>query len=275
MSDERENDQLPQGATERRILFLKETPPAADVLMRFADPAPSCAVLTSMADVPSHPADFDTLDVTIVRPQDAKQGLAEWADTRGPSDSQSPTYVRYRGVELLWRPGRAVLLCDPEQVDVLLPAVVEFAHYEAELRRIEQEIAVAWTEVEQDKALAFDVTPADLQRSGGVGARMEQTFGRRIRFARIESHLGSPDTRLPLAAQKLGEELREKTALDARAEIVDGQLEVFEHIYEMASQRMGEFKAARQGHIMEWVIIVLLGAEALLMLFQTIIRLHG
>jgi uncharacterized Rmd1/YagE family protein len=54
---------------------------------------------------------------------------------------------------------------------------------------------------------------------------------------------------------------------------VDGQLEVFEHIYEMSAQRMGEYRAARQEAILEWVIIVLLAAEALLMAVQTLPRI--
>jgi uncharacterized Rmd1/YagE family protein len=54
---------------------------------------------------------------------------------------------------------------------------------------------------------------------------------------------------------------------------VDGQLEVFEHIYEMSAQRMGEYRAARQEGILEWVIIVLLAAEALLMAVQTLPRI--
>ena len=33
---------------------------------------------------------------------------------------------------------------------------------------------------------------------------------------------------------------------------------------------MGEYRAARQGHIMEWVIVVLLAAEAVLMLAQAL-----
>jgi hypothetical protein len=255
----------------RTIRFVKEAAPGDVVLMRFNDPSLQYAVLAGAADVPS---ETDVLDVVIASLQDAKHGLAEWADVRTNADAAPPVYVRYRGVELLWQTGRAVLLCDSEQVDLLLPAVAEFAHYEAELRRIEREIAAAWIEIEQDKTLAFDVTSADLRRSNVVGARMDGTFQRRIRFARIEPHLGRPDATMPAAAQKLGEELRGKVDIEARAEIVDGQLEVFEHIYEMASQRMGEYKAARQGHIMEWVIIVLLGAEALLMLLQTTMRLH-
>ena len=37
----------------------------------------------------------------------------------------------------------------------------------------------------------------------------------------------------------------------------------------MGSQRMGEFRAARQEHTLEWIIIVVLAAEVLLMLAQT------
>jgi hypothetical protein len=274
MSEQQGNEELSLASVERRIRFVKEAVPGDVVLMRFADPAPWYAVLAHEADAESL-VSKETLNITIVPSHDARQALVDRGDVRAAADGMAPTYVRYRGVELQWQPVHAVLLCDPEQVDSLLPAIIEFSHYESQLRQVEQEIAAAWSELEQDNTLAFDVTSADLRRSDVVGARMERAFLRRIRFARIEPHLGSPDASMPIATQKLGEELREKTAVETRAEAVDGQLEVFEHIYEMTSQRMGEYKAARQGHIMEWVIIVLLGAEALLMLLQTLLRPHG
>jgi hypothetical protein len=69
------------------------------------------------------------------------------------------------------------------------------------------------------------------------------------------------DARLPAVAQKLGAELRERAKVETRLKTVDGQLEVFEHIYEMSSQRIGEYRASREEHILEWIIIVLLAAE--------------
>lgn len=274
MSEQPVNEELSLATAERRIRFVKEAVPGDIVLMRFADPAPWCAVLAHEADAEGL-VSKETLKITILPSRDARQALIDHGDSRAAADGAEPAYVRYRGVELQWQPGHAVLLCGPEQVDSLLPAIIEFSHYDSQLRQVEQEIAAAWSELEQDNTLAFDVTSTDLRRSDVVGARMERAFLRRIRFARIEPHLGSPEASMPPAAQKLGEELREKTAIESRAETARGQLEVFEHIYEMASQRMGEYKAARQGHIMEWVIIVLLGAEALLMLLQTILRPHG
>jgi uncharacterized Rmd1/YagE family protein len=101
---------------------------------------------------------------------------------------------------------------------------------------------------------------------------MARTLQRRERYARIEPHLYAPGASLAVAGQKLGEDLRERSRAEARAEAVDGQLEVFEHIYEMASQRLGEYRAARSGQIMETIIIVLLAMETLLMLFQLLFK---
>jgi hypothetical protein len=168
-----------------------------------------------------------------------------------------------------------VLQCDPEQTEPLLSALAEFAYYEGELRRIETEIVGAWAELEQDKGLAFAVTKADLKRSEAVGGRMSRALERRIKMARIEPHLYEPDAGLPAAGRKLGEELREKARIESRLETVDAQVEVFENIYEMSGQRMGEFRAAAEEHVLEWIIIVLLAGELLLLLVQAIWKFAG
>ena len=38
----------------------------------------------------------------------------------------------------------------------------------------------------------------------------------------------------------------------------------------MSGQRMGEYRAAREEHVLEWVIILLLGGELLLLLIQAV-----
>jgi tetrahydromethanopterin S-methyltransferase subunit G len=200
------------------------------------------------------------------------RALVEWLEKTDDADAVPTLYVKLRGVEAMWRPGRAVLQCEAEQAEAMLAAVVEFSHYERELRRIEDEIANGWGELEQDKGLAFDVTPKDLRRSEAVGGRMARVIEQRMRYARIEPHLYEPGVRLIAAAQKLGDELRERARIESRLETVDAQIEVYEGVYEMASQRMGEYRAAREEHVLEWVIIVLLGAEAVLMAVQAVWR---
>jgi hypothetical protein len=251
----------------QRIRFVAKIRDGDAALMAFSDPAPCCAVLGDAAAKPDREDGSEAggvLDVVLLPP-----ATAPLPQQASPLDMQA-IFVKYRGVELTWRLGHATLQCDPGQADALLPALVEFAHYERELRRIEEEIANGWTQLEQDKALAFDVTPADLARGEAVGSRMNQAFGRRIRYARIEPHLYEPDATLSAASQKLGAELREKARIEARLETVDAQLEVYEHIYEMSSQRLGEYRAAREEHTLEWIIIVLLGAELLALLAQMV-----
>jgi hypothetical protein len=266
------------GAGEYRIRFVEQITNDDVVLMTFQDPAPRHAVLGG-ASATREGGDLrgDILDVLLLplpsgspgKQSEMAPGPAQWLEEKNHTGTPS-ILVKYRGVELTWVPGRAALQCDPGQTEALLSAVVEFAYYESELRRIEREIADAWVELDQDKALAFDVTPTDLERSEAVGVRMNKTLGRRIRFARIEPHLYEPQAELSAVSRKLGEELREKVRIETRLETVDGQLEVFEHVYEMSGQRMGEYRAAREEHVLEWVIILLLGAELLLLLVQTV-----
>jgi hypothetical protein len=256
------SESLDVRGNERHIRFVDQAGTGDRVLLRLDEPVVRYAVLVESA------SEGDALTVVLLGEADSAATFAELAGAVRPGDAQPPVYVKTRGVELLWRTGRAALVCDPDQVDALLPALAEFAHFEGELRRIEAEIAAAWGSASEDKALAFEVTTADLRRGEEVGARMAATLDRRIRLTRMEAHLYAPDVRLGPAGQRLGEALREKVRMEARAEIVDGQLEVFEHIYEMGAQRMGEYRASRQGNIVEWIIVVLLAAEALLMLVQ-------
>jgi len=272
---------LDSGTSMRRIRFVEAISGKDVVLMSFKDPAPCYAIVveapskatgSTAAELRGHELEV-ALSTMPTNAQGsalaANRDMVEWMK-QGGDPTLPPVFIKARGVELMWRPGLALLQCDAEQADALHTAVVEFAHYEYELRRIEDEIANTWAELEQDKALAFDVTPTDLGRSVVVGERMNRVMQRRIRLARIEPHLYDPVASLPATGQKLGYELRERTRIEARLETVDAQLEVFEGIYEMSGQRMGEYRAARQEHVLEWIIIVLLAAEMVLLLLQTV-----
>jgi hypothetical protein len=275
------------GVTQRRIRFVERIASGDRLLMAFKDPEQRYAILAEgparATFEPASDLHGELLDVTLVPSSNALQTTPfainqlsmEWLKKADAPVAPPAIFVKYRGVELIWRPDRALLQCDSEQAEFLLAALIEFTHYECELRRIEGEIANTWVELEQDKELAFEVTPADLQRSQAVGARMNRVLQRRMRLARIEPHLYQPEAGLPAASQKLGEELREKARIESRLETVDGQLEVFEDIYEMSGQRMGEYRAAQKEHILEWVIIVLLAAELLLMLAQSWSKLRA
>ena len=67
-------------------------------------------------------------------------------------------------------------------------------------------------------------------------------------------------------ASQIGERLRERARLTERMEAALGQLEVVEKVYEMCAQRTSDFMLSRSHTILEWIIIILLGAETLLLL---------
>jgi uncharacterized Rmd1/YagE family protein len=66
----------------------------------------------------------------------------------------------------------------------------------------------------------------------------------------------------------LAESLRAQARVEERLDTVDGQLEVFEHVYELAAQRLGEFRASRKEQHLEWAIIALLAAEVVMFLLD-------
>ena len=269
-----ESAQVISGRTrELRISFVDEIPAGHFPLMTFRDPAPCYAILTEATPTATRePAanDLDNILDIFLLPSPTAPLASQPAISESPQEKTAPPplFIKYRSVELTLRPGLATLQCDPDQADSLISALVEFAHYERHLRRIETEIAEGWPELDQDKCLAFEVTPADLDRRPIVGGRMNRVLRQRIHLARIEPHLNQPAAALPAAAHKLGAELREKAEIETRLGTVDGQLEVFEYIYELSSQRMGEYKAAREEHTLEWIIIVLLVVESLMILAQ-------
>ena len=268
----------------RRVRFVEHVDPlvAKDgrttVLTTFIDPSLRYAICSSISIQDEHSP--ESMEI-IILPSDSTSGdsptperVNRWLDSKEMVATLPRVMVKSRVAEVTWRPGRVVLRCERDQVNSLLMAIVEFHYFEKELRKIESELVAGWSELNQDRRLTFQVTDLDLKQSVNLGNRMEQTLERRMRHVRIEPHLYLSGIQFSVAAQKLGDELREKTRIEARCESVDNQIEVFEHVYEMASQRLGEFRDARYGHKLEWIIIVLLAAEFVWLIAEFLMNLE-
>ena len=171
-----------------------------------------------------------------------------------------PIVVKVRDAQVTWRPGRAVIQGTADQVEPLLAALVDFSYYEAELRRLELELADSWRRLEEDTPLAYDVKQADMAEGQGRGQEDGADLAAAMRHVRIEPHLYRPAAHLPAAARDLGERLREAARVEDRSSRRRKDRE-FREVYESGSQRINDFRAARQGFILESVIIVLLGGR--------------
>lgn len=194
--------------------------------------------------------------------------LKHWVQYSANSPAQHPVMFRAGELQIAWNPGRAWVACPPSQMEAVWSALLEFSRLEAELSEIEGELRAAWPGLEEDTPLAYDVDKRDLARDGEIGARARRALQLRMRHARLEPLLGEISPRISPPISHLAEALREGTGCEARLEAADGQIEVLEYVYELASQRLGEYRNMRGTFVTESIIIVLLAAEVALMLWE-------
>jgi hypothetical protein len=270
---------IPSEATLRLIRFVQKAGSGQEVLLNFNDPIGQMAVsilpgLDSMAKT-LNTAPGDGIDVLTLAEQahdhlGRNDELLQWVADATVPGTAPPIAITLHGARVIWSPRRAAILAAPERVEPFLLALVDFCYHEKELRKLESEVGENWPLLEMDAPLAYSVAKLDPERFENIGLRMDQTLKRRIRLARIAPRLYQPRPHLSLLANQLLDRLREKAHIEDRLEALDAQLEVFVRIYEMNSQRISDFKNSRQERTLEWVIIVLLATETLLLLLDVL-----
>lgn len=180
--------------------------------------------------------------------------------------------VKVGEVSVLWNQGRAVVTSaggqGAVQLEELLECVAEFAFVDGLLSELEQEVLQKWTGVQEDTPLAYKIGKQDLARDDEVGRRAKSVLQLRMRYVRSEPLILRGPARLGRVAAEVGERLREEARFEERLEALDGQIEVQEYVYELASQRFGEHRHAREGFLIEVIIVALLAAEVVLLLLE-------
>jgi hypothetical protein len=232
------------------VRLIAEPPLDAEVLRRFADPRSMTAVKESSAAPRS---ESDTLQITCM------------SDPKAFTEKLNVLIEADYG-KVSWQPGQAIL--QGRSVDTLLPAVIDFAFYEADLRRLEQAIKPDQALADADVALAYNIRESDRSQWGRLYKTMEDLSRLRLQFARLEPHLGSASRELPLPARRLFNRLLVKAQIEARLEAFSDRLEVLEDLYEGAVDRITDYRNFRNGSLLEVGIIVLLGLEVILLLVR-------
>lgn len=264
-------------ATRHHIRFVEQVAPGQAVLMEFVDPA-NCKAVGVAVEPGAMLTDSDRIagegiDILAVpgQPNDSSgtfDKLLAWVLEAHTAGTPPPITFTLHGAQVVWHSRRVAILAAAERMESLLLALVDFSYYERELARLERATADSWAQLECDTPLAFEVTARDLERRESVGRQTQRMLTVRMRYARIAPRLNRRGTNLPSLAHQLGERLREKSRVDERLETLANQLEVFEHVYELSSQRFSEFQTSRRETTLEWVIIVLLAAETMMLLID-------
>ena len=260
-----------------RIRFCEDASSDLSVIRTFCDPYRRAALSRRvevdelLATAAVDPPPLDQLDFLYLPSGSASavelQRRAEAWMNAPSSSAVAPTIdLVLQSDRVLWRPGQAVLLGTSRRMSELLAGLVDFSFYESELRRLEQELENEWATAEGDVPLTHGIDRASLARREHVNRMTRSTALRRIRFARLSPYLEKPPATLLGGGRRLAAELALQAEVIERLKYVDDRLEVFEDLYELANDRLGDFSYFQQEYRLELWIIVLLVVEALLII---------
>ena len=155
-----------------------------------------------------------------------------------------------------------------ERLPRVVPTILEFACMELALQALEQQLAQAWPQLEEDGPLAFDFDHRSDRRRDQLGSRFRGVLGIRARWSQLQPPLHRPLVYPPTLASQLGERLRERARLAERWETLGGQIDVFQNVYELCAQRAHDWRLAWKGHTLEVLIILLLLLQTVLLMFE-------
>lgn len=262
-----------------RIRFVERAPSGKTAQRSFRDPYPRSAIdepmlleeLLSLAAVYPPPTDGFVcllLPSGSATPIELQRRAEEWINDRQLSAEFPLLDLVVQSDRILWRPGRAVVIGSPRRFDDVLTGLIDFSFYEAELRKLEYELEADWTTAEADVPLTHGVDAETLLRRPHVDEMTRRMALRRIRFARLSPRLEKASVSLPGPIRRLASELAQQAEIIDRLRSVDDRLEVFEELYELANDRLGEFSHFRREYRLEAWILVMLFVEVALMLFE-------
>ena len=196
-----------------------------------------------------------------------------WVDA-ARSDREAPTQMlTLHGAQIVWNRARIAILAPADRLPAVRRAVIEAFWYDLELSAVEQALETVWPQLERDTSLAFEFDEKALPRRKELRKLYVQVMTLRSRQTRLSPYVHCPHVHPPTLASQIAERFRERAMMYHRHEVLGQQLEVCERVYETCGQRASEFAQARTGHMLEWIIIVLLLTQILLWGFELLVSL--
>jgi hypothetical protein len=258
-------------------IVFEEHAPAGGALLKFDDPQAGYAAASTK---PARPELLDGgADLTVLLVAEEAAARNEWV-ARGREWIKSPGSTPGVRISLedeayiLFRPGQAMIVAPAEELESLLLAVVDFAHYEMELRKLEGELGANWEQAQRHLSLIHTVTAKVLRATEDVNGATQSAMMRRMRYARLEPHMVLPPERFTGSARLAAKRLRGRGSVEARLEAADAQIECYEDIYDMANQRRGEYVNFIREYKVEWYILIVLLIELVVIALDFYVHLQ-
>jgi hypothetical protein len=258
---------LPSNAELQRVGFPERRAANQSVLVEFPPPINRVAVLrgsgASAAKEPLTPG--EVLLLAIPGQSTDNEELTAQVRTWATGSSSAPSHiVMLQGAHIVWGDGHIAVFAQADRLDAVRKALIESAYYEMELRALERDLGEMWPDMEKDTPLAFEFREKSLRVRRQLSERFRQLLLLRARLERVSPNISLPHVHPPTLASQIGERMRERLRMAHRTESLSDQLEVFERIYDACGQRASEFQHARTSHTLEWIIIILLLAQTIM-----------
>lgn len=262
-------EQLPESTTAETIGIVGSESEAANLLFRFPPAINKKAVLIDEQSQINTDYRFQILTVSSECLEDEQilDRVKNWVEPQA-AGFQPALVLSLQHVQIFWTPERIALFLNDECAEDIKSAVVEVSYYVAQLVTIETKLATNWPDLEGDIPIAFQYDQQASQQQKKLRKRFQETYTLRAQLAKLTPFLLSPHTYPPTLASQISDRLRERIRVEDRVEFVSDSLEVFEEVYELCGQRASDFHHARKGHTLEWIIIILLAAELLIVSFD-------
>lgn len=257
---------LPKDSELQQVAFVSEKDSGQRLLLELPLPFQRFAVEAKI----DSGSTLQILTIPTSNHQDADLQLAarDWVGA-GAAENKSPLeMMTLQGAQVFWTAGRVAVLAQGDRLETLRLALIEACWYESELRDIERTLGEAWPQMEADLPLAFAFTEKALTKQPQLMKRFQQVLLIRARLARLGPQVHAPYLHPPTLASQVAERFRERSRMIHRHEFLGEQVEVFEKIYDTCGQRASDFVQSRTGHMLEWIIIVLLVTQILLWGFE-------
>lgn len=172
------------------------------------------------------------------------------------------------GIEIHWGAGRALIRTATGLSAQVLPAIAEAAYVEARIGDLEALAESAWAPAHRHKRLAGQVERADKPELAELVAWTEKTLGAQLDLSRWSEVFREPTREIPGKAREIGAYMRRVARHEERLEALEERIDTLAGVYEIASQRAGEFRHAQEGTFLEIAIIALLAVEVVLLFFN-------
>jgi hypothetical protein len=250
------------------IRFAREAHAGESVHRRFTQPRSTVAVerpaeLSSLADE-AWPDAVDDLYVIVPSTpvsSEVRSTIDRWLAAPDHPDVPLPLIVEMDAGTIRWRPGRAVAEGTADGCKNLVAALIDFAFFEGELRRLERDLLPCEASAAGDIVFAYQIRQADRIQWRRLGRTQQSISGLRLTFARLEPSLRSASRALSADARHAITRLIAGSDVPSRLEAFDGRLEACQDLYEGAVDRIADFRWYRHGELLEIAIVVLLILE--------------